>query len=623
MKKFKAESKKVLDLMINSIYTNKEIFLRELLSNASDAIDKLYFKSLQLGTTGLSRSDFHIDISVDRENRILRISDNGIGMTEDELENNLGVIARSGSYDFKHDETAKDALKADDINIIGQFGVGFYSAFMVSDKVEVVSKAYGSDKAYKWTSNGADGYDITEAEKDSYGTDIILHIKPDDENEDYCKYLEEYSLRQLVKKYSNYITYPIRMMCTKYDYDVPEGEEPKKTEELETLNSMVPLWKKNKADITKEEYDAFYKEMFYDGEAPLRTLHFSMEGAVDFKALLFIPSKTPYNYYSRDYEKGLKLYTNGVLITDKCKDLLPDYFSFVRGVVDTDIQLNLSRETVQQSRSLKAIASSIEKKIKQELENMLNEARSEYEEFFKNFGLQLKFGIYQNYGMNKAVLQDLLLFKSVKQDKYVTLKEYLTAMPEDQKFIYYATGKSVDAIKLMPQLDKVTEKGYDVLCMTDDVDEFTVKFINDYESKQFRNVSGNDLGIEDEDAAEEYKELADFMKETLGDKVEKVRISTRIKNHPVCFTAEGDVSIEMEKVFNAMPNANGQVKAKKVLELNSASPVVEKLNSMFENDKEKAKELTDVLYQMACIIEGMPVGNPTALTDAVCKLIAD
>ena len=623
MKKFKAESKKVLDLMINSIYTNKEIFLRELLSNASDAIDKLYFKSLQLGTTGLSRSDFHIDISVDRENRILRISDNGIGMTEDELENNLGVIARSGSYDFKHDETAKDALKADDINIIGQFGVGFYSAFMVSDKVEVVSKAYGSDKAYKWTSNGADGYDITEAEKDSYGTDIILHIKPDDENEDYCKYLEEYSLRQLVKKYSNYITYPIRMMCTKYDYDVPEGEEPKKTEELETLNSMVPLWKKNKADITKEEYDAFYKEMFYDGEAPLRTLHFSMEGAVDFKALLFIPSKTPYNYYSRDYEKGLKLYTNGVLITDKCKDLLPDYFSFVRGVVDTDIQLNLSRETVQQSRSLKAIAGSIEKKIKQELENMLNEARSEYEEFFKNFGLQLKFGIYQNYGMNKAVLQDLLLFKSVKQDKYVTLKEYLTAMPEDQKFIYYATGKSVDAIKLMPQLDKVTEKGYDVLCMTDDVDEFTVKFINDYESKQFRNVSGNDLGIEDEDAAEEYKELADFMKETLGDKVEKVRISTRIKNHPVCFTAEGDVSIEMEKVFNAMPNANGQVKAKKVLELNSASPVVEKLNSMFENDKEKAKELTDVLYQMACIIEGMPVENPTALTDTVCKLIAD
>ena len=623
MKQFKAESKKVLDLMINSIYTNKEIFLRELLSNASDAIDKLYFKSLQLGNTGLSRSDFHIDISVDRENRMLRISDNGIGMTQDELENNLGVIAKSGSSDFKRDEKNKNELKADDINIIGQFGVGFYSAFMVSDKVEVVSKAYGAEKAFKWTSNGADGYDIEEAEKESFGTDIILHIKPDDENDDYCKFLEEYSLRQLVKKYSNYITYPIRMLCTKYDYDVPEGEEPKKTEELETLNSMIPLWKKNKTDVTKEEYDSFYKEMFYDSEAPLRTLHFSMEGAVDFKALLFIPSKTPYNYYSRDYEKGLKLYTNGVLITDKCKDLLPDYFSFVRGVVDTDVQLNLSRETVQQSRSLKAIAGAIEKKIKQELENMLNESRSEYEAFFKNFGLQLKFGIYQNYGMNKALLQDLLLYSSVKQEKFVTLKEYLSAMPEDQKYIYYATGKSVDSIKMIPQLDKVIEKGFDVLCMTDDVDEFAVKFISDYESKQFRNVSGCDLGIEESELTEEYKDLADFMKETLGDKVEKVRISDRIKNHPVCFTAEGDVSIEMEKVFNAMPNSDGGVKAKKILEINSSAPIVKKLDDLFKNDLDKAKELTSVLYQMACIIEGMPVENPTSLTDIICKLIAE
>ena len=623
MKQFKAESKKVLDLMINSIYTNKEIFLRELLSNASDAIDKLYFKSLQLGNTGLSRSDFHIDISVDRENRMLRISDNGIGMTQDELENNLGVIAKSGSSDFKRDEKNKNELKADDINIIGQFGVGFYSAFMVSDKVEVVSKAYGAEKAFKWTSNGADGYDIEEAEKESFGTDIILHIKPDDENDDYCKFLEEYSLRQLVKKYSNYITYPIRMLCTKYDYDVPEGEEPKKTEELETLNSMIPLWKKNKTDVTKEEYDSFYKEMFYDSEAPLRTLHFSMEGAVDFKALLFIPSKTPYNYYSRDYEKGLKLYTNGVLITDKCKDLLPDYFSFVRGVVDTDVQLNLSRETVQQSRSLKAIAGAIEKKIKQELENMLNESRSEYEAFFKNFGLQLKFGIYQNYGMNKALLQDLLLYSSVKQEKFVTLKEYLSAMPEDQKYIYYATGKSVDSIKMIPQLDKVIEKGFDVLCMTDDVDEFAVKFISDYEGKQFRNVSGCDLGIEESELTEEYKDLADFMKETLGDKVEKVRISDRIKNHPVCFTAEGDVSIEMEKVFNAMPNSDGGVKAKKILEINSSAPIVKKLDDLFKNDLDKAKELTSVLYQMACIIEGMPVENPTSLTDIICKLIAE
>lgn len=622
MKKFKAESKKVLDLMINSIYTNKEIFLRELLSNASDAIDKLYFKSLQLGNTGLTRADFHIDIKVDRENRLLTISDNGIGMTEDELENNLGVIARSGSFDFKHDESKKDELKADDINIIGQFGVGFYSAFMVSDKVEVVSKAYGADKAYKWSSNGADGYEITETEKESFGTDVILHIKPDDENEDYCKYLEEYSLRQLVKKYSNYISYPIRMNCTKYDYDVPEGEEPKKTEAVETLNSMVPLWKKSKKDVTKEEYDSFYKEMFFDTEAPLRTLYFSMEGAVDFKALLFIPAKAPYNFYTRDYEKGLKLYTNGVLITDKCKDLIPDYFGFVRGVIDTDVQLNLSRETVQQSRSLKAIAGSVEKKIKQELENMLAESRSEYEEFFKNFGLQLKFGIYQNFGMNKALLQDLLLFKSVKNDKYVTLKEYVSAMPEDQKYIYYATGKSVDSIKMMPQLDKITEKGFDVLCMTDDVDEFTVKSINDYDSKQFRSISGGDLGIDDDSAEDEYKELADFMKETLGDKVEKVRISTRIKNHPVCFTVEGDVSLEMEKVLNSMPNANGQIKAKKVLEVNSQSEVLKKLNGLFETDKEEAKELTVILYKLACIIEGMPIDNPTELTDSVCKFIA-
>lgn len=623
MKKFKAESKKVLDLMINSIYTNKEIFLRELLSNASDAIDKLYFKSLQTGNTGLSRNDFHIDIKADHENRLLTISDNGIGMTEEELENNLGVIAKSGSSDFKRDENNKEALKSDDINIIGQFGVGFYSAFMVSDKVEVVSKAYGADKAYKWTSNGAEGYDITETDKDGFGTDVILHIKPDSGEEDYCKYLEEYSLRQLVKKYSNYITYPIRMLCTKYNYDVPEGQEPEKTQELETLNSMVPLWKKNKTEITKDEYDAFYKEMFFDSEAPLRVIHFSVEGAVDYKALLFIPSKVPYNFYSRDYEKGLKLYTNGVLITDKCKDLVPDYFGFVKGVVDTDIQLNLSRETVQQSRSLKAIASSIEKKIKQELENMLNESRSEYEEFFKNFGLQLKFGIYQNFGMNKTLLQDLLLFKSVKNDGYVTLKEYLAAMPEDQKYIYYATGKTVDSIKMMPQLDKVTEKGYDVLCMTDDVDEFTVKSINDYEGKQFRSVAGGDLGLDEEDTAEGDKALADFMKEALGDKVEKVRISTRIKNHPVCFTAEGDISLEMEKVFNAMPNSNGQVKAKKVLEVNSESAIVKKLNDLYLNDTEKAKELTDLLYQMACIIEGIPVENPTALTDSICKFIAE
>lgn len=618
MKQFKAESKKVLDLMINSIYTNKEIFLRELLSNASDAIDKLYFKSIQLGTTGLARSDFHIDITVDRDNRTLTISDNGIGMTEKELENNLGVIAKSGSLDFKQN----NQLKEEDINIIGQFGVGFYSAFMVSDKVEVISKAYGEEQAYKWTSNGADGYEIEPAEKDTNGTDIVLYIKKDDENDDYCRYLEEYSIKQLVKNYSNYITYPIRMMCTKYDYDVPEGEEPKKSEQLETLNSMIPLWKKNKTEITDEEYKAFYKEMFYDGEEPCKVIHLSMEGTVDYKALLFIPSVAPYNFYTRDYEKGLKLYTNGVLITNKCKDLLPDYFSFVKGVVDTEVQLNLSRETVQHSKNLKAIATSIEKKIKQELENMLANDREKYETFYKAFGLQLKFGIYQSFGMNKNTLQDLVLFASAKQDKQVTLKEYVSAMPEDQKYIYYATGKTVDAIKLMPQIDKIFEKGYDVLCMTDDVDEFAVKSINEYGDKQFRNISGGDLGI-DEEMVETDQDIAQLIKEQLGDKVEKVRISNRIKNHPVCFTAEGDVSLEMEKVMNAMPNSNGMIKAKRVLEINNESKLAQKLKACYAEDKEKIKPLSDILFGLAEIIEGIQIDNPTAFADKICELLSE
>ncbi len=619
MKKFKAESQKVLDLMINSIYTNKEIFLRELLSNASDAIDKLYFKSLQLGSTGLSRGDFYIELAVDKQNRTLKISDNGIGMTEAELENNLGVIAKSGSSDFKKDN---QELKADDINIIGQFGVGFYSAFMVSERVEVVSKAYGEEKAHKWVSSGAEGYEISEAEKQTNGTEIILFLKKDDD-EDYSKFLEEYTLKSLVKKYSNYISYPIRMLCTKYDYDVPEGEEPKKSESLETLNSMQPLWKRAKNQIKQEEYDEFYKDSFFDSEEPLSTLHFTMEGAVEFKALLFIPKKAPYNYYSKNYEKGLKLYTNGVLITDKCKDLLPDYFSFVRGVIDTEIALNVSREVVQQTRALKSIASSVEKKIKQELENLLKNDRAKYEEFFKAFGLQLKFGIYQGFGMNKDVLQDLLLYYSVKQDKYVTLKEYTDGMPEDQKYIYYATGSSVEGVKLLPQLDKVTEKGYDVLCMVDDVDEFAIKFINAYADKQFRSVSGGDLGIDDAEAEEVDKDVSDFIKEALGDSVSKVRISGRIKNHPVCLTAEGEVSLEMEKVLSAMPNGNNEVKANKILEINKDHAIYSKVKTLFENDKEKLKKLSGVLLGLAQIIEGMQVKDPTALADEACALLAD
>lgn len=619
MKKFKAESQKVLDLMINSIYTNKEIFLRELLSNASDAIDKLYFKSLQLGSTGLSRGDFYIELAVDKQNRTLKISDNGIGMTEAELENNLGVIAKSGSSDFKKDN---QELKSDDINIIGQFGVGFYSAFMVSERVEVVSKAYGEQTAHKWVSSGAEGYEISEAEKQTNGTEITLFLKKDDD-EDYSKFLEEYTLKSLVKKYSNYISYPIRMLCTKYDYDVTEGEEPKKSESLETLNSMQPLWKRAKTEIKQEEYDEFYKDSFFDSEAPLSTLHFSMEGAVEFKALLFIPKKAPYNYYSKNYEKGLKLYTNGVLITDKCKDLLPDYFSFVRGVVDTEIALNVSREVVQQTRALKSIASSVEKKIKQELENLLKNDRAKYEEFFKAFGLQLKFGIYQGFGMNKDVLQDLLLYYSVKQDKYVTLKEYTDGMSEDQKYIYYATGSSIEGVKLLPQLDKVIEKGYDVLCMVDDVDEFAIKFINAYADKQFRSVSGGDLGIDDADVEEVDKDVSDFIKEALGDSVSKVRISGRIKNHPVCLTAEGEVSLEMEKVLSAMPNANNEVKANKVLEINKDHAIYSKVKTLFESDKEKLKKLSGVLLGLAQIIEGMQIKDPTSLADEACALLAD
>ena len=615
MKQFKSESKKVLDLMINSIYTNKEIFLRELLSNASDAIDKLYYKSLQLGTTGLTRSDFAITITVNKEDRILTIADNGIGMNEKELETNLGTIAKSGSQDFK----ANNELKDEDINIIGQFGVGFYSGFMVADKIEVISKPYGQDIAHKWVSKGAEGYEIEECEKESHGTQILLYLK--DNDEEYGKYLEEYTLKSLVKKYSNYISYPIKMLCTKYDYSVEEGEAPKKELVLETLNSMTPLWKRNKADITKEEYNSFYKEIFYDNDEPLSHIHFVTEGAVDYKALIFIPKKAPYNFYTKDYEKGLKLYTNGVMITEKCADLLPDYFSFVKGVIDTEIQLNLSRETVQQTKSLKIIANGVEKKVKQELEKLLANNREDYLEFFKSFGLQLKFGIYNNFGTNKELLQDLLVYYSVKQDKMVTFKEYRNLMAEDQKFIYYATGKTVESIKLMPQLESVIEKGYDVLCMTDEVDEFALRFIAEYEDKQFKSVSSGDLGF-DNQIEESNQTLADAIKEHLGDRVEKVRISTRIKNHPVCFTTEGEISLEMEKVLNAMPSGAPGVKAKRVLEINSDGELVNKLNGILENNPDELKEYAEVLFGLAEMIEGITTDNPTALVNKICKIIS-
>lgn len=614
MRKFKTESQRVLDLMINSIYTHKEIFMRELLSNCSDAIDKLYYKSLTDGISGLSRDDFAITVEADKEKRVLRISDNGIGMTADELENNLGVIARSGSLDFKK----ANSPEGEDINIIGQFGVGFYSAFMVAKRVEVLSRAYGSEESSLWTSSGAEGYEIKKAEKEGHGTEITLYIKDNADEESYDRFLEEYEIKELVKKYSNYIRYPIRMETARYN---EKDEETGK--ETETLNAMVPLWKKNKNEITKEEYDKFYKDVFYDSEEPLVTIHTSAEGAVEYKALLFIPSHPQYNYYTKSYEKGLRLYTNGVLITDTCKDLLPDHFSFVKGLADSELTLNISRETIQHNRQLKKIASSIEKKIKSELRSLLDNDREKYLKFFEAFGLQIKYGIYDNWGANKELLQDLVLYRSIKEDKFVTLAEYVAAMSEGQKFIYYATGASAEGIKTLPQCEKVLDAGYDILCMTDSVDEFAIRFLFEYQGKEFRSVSAEDLGIEGEaDAAEENKEVTDFLKEALGDRVAKVKLTNRLKTHPVCLTSEGELSIEMEKVLNSMPNAPKEgVKATKVLEINATHRIYDTVKRFYAEDKDKLKDLAEVLYSQALLIEGVEPESPTRLADLVCSLI--
>lgn len=611
MKKFKTESQKVLDLMINSIYTHKEIFIRELLSNASDAIDKLYYKSLTDGISGLSREDFGIEIKADKEARTLTISDNGIGMTEDELDKNLGVIARSGSREFK-----ESAEKNDEIGIIGQFGVGFYSAFMVSDKVEVISKAYGEDKAYIWTSNGSDGYDVKESEREGHGSTVILHLRADTEEENYSKFLEEYELRSLVKKYSDYIRYPIKMETTQYK-EVDGKEESYKAEE--TLNSMVPIWKKNKNEIKKEEYEAFYRDTFYDYEAPARVIHTSAEGKVDYKALLFIPSHPQYDFYTKNFEKGLKLYTDGVLITDCCKDLLPDYFAFVKGLVDSQLTLNVSRETIQHNSQLRFIANNIEKKIKSELLAMLETDRDTYLKFYKGFARQLKFGVYDGFGQNKETLQDLLLFHSVKEDKLVSFKEYVANMLDSQKVIYYATGNSVESIKALPLCEKILDDGYDILCMTEDVDEFVIKIMHDYDGKEFKAISAYD-----ESAAEvavENKDLTDFIKDALGDKVTEVKLSSRLKSHPVCLSVKGELSMEMEKVLNQAPDAQHGIKAEKVLEINAGHEIYSKLQTLFENDKDKLKKVSEVLYNQALLIEGMPVENPTKLASLVCDLI--
>ena len=632
MKQFKAESKRLLDLMINSIYTHKEIFLRELISNASDAIDKLYYHALSDGNTGLNRDDFSIELAIDKENRTLTITDNGCGMTKEELENNLGVIAKSGSLAFKQENEAKE-----DIDIIGQFGVGFYSAFMVAANVKVYSRAYGADEAYVWESNGAEGYTVEPCEKASNGTQIVLTIKEDTEDEKYSEFLESYRVQELVRKYSDYIRYPIRMEVEKSRMkEQPEGEEADEEKapeyetytEVETLNSMVPIWRKNKNELTDEDYNSFYKEKFFDYSDPLKVIHTYTEGAATYHALLFIPAKAPYNYYTRDYEKGLKLYASGVLIMDSCKDLLPDHFSFVKGLVDSeDLSLNISREMLQHDRQLKVIASRLEKKIKSELLSMLKNDREKYEVFFKNFGLQLKYGVYNGFGANKELLQDLLLFYSSSEQKLVTLEEYVSRMKEDQKYIYYAGGESREQIERLPQTELVKDKGYEILYLTDDVDEFALQMMHDYSEKEFKSVSASDLDLDTEEEKKEFekqteenKDLLTFMKDALDGKVKAVVLSKRLKSHPVCLSNEGMLSIEMEKVLNAMPN-DQKVKAERVLEVNASHPIFEKLSKLYAEDQEKLKTYAQLLYTQAELIEGMPVEDPVAFSNAVCELM--
>ena len=626
-KQFKAESKKLLDMMINSIYTHKEIFLRELISNASDAIDKLYYKSLTDGETGVNRDDFKVFIETDRDNGILKISDNGIGMTREELENNLGTIAKSGSLDSKSEIENKD-----EIDIIGQFGVGFYSAFMVSDKVTVVSRAYGSDETYKWESTGADGYSISQVDNMTEmpnGTVITLQLKEDTDDEKYRDYLNQYTIKNLVRKYSDYVRYPITMMMEKSRPKEDADGEFETYSELETLNSMVPLWKKNKSEITDEEYNQFYKEKYFDFVDPLKVMHSSVEGVVSYTSLMFIPGNAPYNYYTRDYEKGLQLYSSGVLIMEKCADLLPDCFSFVKGLVDSqDLSLNISRETLQHDRQLKAIAKRLEKKIKSELESMLKNDREKYLEFYKNFGLQLKYGVYDNYGQNKELLQDLIMFHSSTEDALVTLAEYVERMKEDQKYIYYASGETIAKIDKLPQTELLKDKGYEILYLTDDVDEFALNIIMSYKDKEFKSVAADDLEIEEsseekakaEQQAEEAKPMLDAMKEALGDKVSDVKLSQRLKSHPVCITARGGLSIEMEKVINAIPN-DDKVKAERVLEINADHPVMEALSKKYESNPEEIGEYAELLYNQALLIEGLTIDDPVEFSNAICRLM--
>ena len=626
-KQFKTESKRMLDLMINSIYTNKEIFLRELISNASDAIDKLYFKSLTDQSVQMNRDDFKIDVSIDKENRLLKVCDNGIGMTEEELDKNLGTIAKSGSLQF----TNENETGEHDVDIIGQFGVGFYAAFMVADRVEVLSRAYGSDKAYKWQSTGADGYTVTEAEKDTVGTEITLHIKESTEEADYDRFLDTYTISSLIKKYSDYIRFPIRMDMERSRLKEGSDSEYETYTENVTVNSMIPLWKKNKKDITKEEYEKFYQETFSAYDKPLRVIHQKAEGTTSYQALLYIPEKADYNYYSKNFEKGLALYSSGVKIMDKCADLLPDCFSFVKGVVDSeDLSLNISREMLQQDRQLKVIAHALEKKIKKELEEMLEKERETYERFWKAFGLQLKFALYSSFGAERDKLQDLLLFTRASDSKLCTLKEYRDAMPESQKYIYYAAGESAQKLALLPQAETVRDKGYDILYLTDDVDEFLMQILHAYDEKEFRSISSDDLGLESDEEkkeitekAEANKDLFAAMQKALDGKVSEVVLSSKLKSHPVCLSSKGAFTIEMEKVIDAMPNVQQNApKAQRVLEINGSHPVFNSLTAAFAaGDTKKVENYAKLLYDQALLIEGLSVEDPVAFSNAICELM--
>ena len=623
-KQFKAESKKLLDMMINSIYTHKEIFLRELISNASDAIDKLYFRSLTDDSVKMNRDEFCIMLDIDKEARTLTISDNGIGMTAEELESNLGTIAKSGSFNFKNENA--DNENAEDISVIGQFGVGFYSSFMVADKVEVVSKAFGEEKANKWVSSGADGYTIEECEKENAGTVITLHIKEDTENEHYSDYLEQYKIDELVKKYSDYIRYPIKMEMSHQVPDKDKEGEYITEVSVETLNSMIPLWRKSKSEIKPEEYNEFYKEKFMDYSDPQLVIHSKTEGQATFNSLMFIPENPPYDFYSKEYEKGLQLYSNGVLIMDKCADLLPDYFSFVKGLVDSaDLSLNISREMLQHDHQLKIIAKAIDKKIKNELKKLLANDREKYDKFFSTFGTQLKYGVYANYGMEKDGLKDLLEFKSSMSDGYTTLKEYVERMADSQESIYYACGESVEKIALLPQLEAVKEKGYEVLYCTDEIDEFAIQMLMEYEGKHFANICKDDIDLSTDAEKEainkkneDSKELLDKIKNVLGDKVSAVKFSNKLGSHPVSISAQGYVSLEMEKVFSQMPGANQGMKAQLVLEINSEHPIVEKLENA---DDEQLEKYVTLLYSSARLIAGLDIENPTQFSDLIAEMM--